>query len=256
MSPVTKKPATLVVQPIRRQTLEVAVLGTTPLILHRMAEKGLHELLFPGGRKTTAARAETLKHEPIEEFRAAAETLPDGPTLLALMSTAFKAAMMTAALDLPGSTKAQIGRLVYVHGEKVPIYGTPRILLSVTRSSDAGRTPDVRSRPILPRWAATLRISYQVPLLTERSIVNLLAGAGQICGVGDWRQEKGKGSYGQYVLTSPNDAEWLSIMGEGRGAQVAAMESPEPYDAQTSELLNWFEDERERRGRNEEEAVA
>jgi len=245
------KATTITVDPIRRKTIELAVLGTRPLILHRMSDKGLRELLFPAGRKTTADRAANLKHDPRAEFRSAAETLADGPTYLAILSTSFKAAMMTAALDLPGSTKAQIGRLVYVHDDRVAIYGHPELLMAVTRSSDKNHTPDVRTRPILSQWACRVRISYVIPLLTEQTIVNLMAAAGSVCGVGDWRQEKGKGSYGQFSLVSPDDKEWLAVMKQGRAAQLAAMEAAEPYDETSRELLAWFDHELGVRGRVE-----
>lgn len=247
----TARSTTIVVEPIRHKTIDLAVIGTRPLILHRMSEKGLRELLFPMGRKTAADKAASLKHDPRAEFRAAADTLPDGPSYLAIMSTAFKAAMMEAAKDLPGSSKAQIGRLVYVHDDKVGIHGLPKLLMAVTRSADMNRTPDVRTRPILPEWACRIRISYVTPLLTEQTIVNLIAAAGIVCGVGDWRQEKGKGSYGQFSLVSPDDKAWLDIMAHGRDEQLAAMATAEPYDDTSRELLSWFDNELGRRGRVE-----
>jgi hypothetical protein len=241
----------IAVESVRTQTIEVGVLGETPLIPHRMADKGLHELLFPRGRKTAADRAISLKHEPLEEYRSAATQLPDGPTSLGILATAFKGAMRTAALDMPGATKAEIGRLVYVEGDYIPIYGTPQIFLSVVRSSDPGRTPDVRTRPILPRWAAVVRIRFVVPILTQKTILNLMAGAGLIAGIGDWRPEKGNGSYGQFRLVNLDDPEFVAVLREGKAEQEAALATPQPYDAESAELLAWFDAERERRGRLE-----
>ena len=242
--------ATIRIERLARATVELNVLGTSPLILHRMADKALHELLLPAGRRNAAERAATLKHDPISEYRAAALTTKEGPTLLCVLSTAFKAALMGAALDLPGATKAKIGRLSWVQGQTVSVYGVPRLFMSVVRSADQARTPDIRTRPIVPRWAARLRINFVVPLLTEQAVVNLLAAAGVTNGIGDWRPERGKGNYGQFEIVNADDPEYLAIVAQGgREAQVAAMASPEPWDDESAELLSWFSDEVVRRGK-------
>lgn len=246
--------ATIVINPVRTQTLHVAIRGTRPLILNRLAEKARRELLLPAGRKTAADRAGSLKHDPLDEFRASPYTLSDedAPTLLAIPASAFKGAMMTAALDLPGTKKTQIGRLLWVEGDLVPIYGTPQVLSAITRSADMNRTPDVRTRAIVPEWAAMIAITFTVPLLNETSVLNLLAAGGQISGVGDWRPEKGKGTYGQFVLTNPDDDDdYARLLGEGRASQEAAMENPLPYNEETGELLAWFDVEVVKRGRRE-----
>ena len=242
----------IVVHPIQTESLTFAVLGTTPIILNRLAEKARRELLLPAGRKTAADKAANLKHDPIVEFRAAPYTLtdPDAPTLLAHMASAFKGAMCTAALDLPGAKKTQIGRLVYVEGQYVPLYGIPDLFMAITRSADINRTPDVRTRAIVDRWAALVTVTYAAPLLNARSITNLLAAAGTICGVGDWRPEKGKGNYGQFTLVDPDDERFQQVIQTGgRAAQEAAMADPHCYDAETEELLGWFDAEIENRGK-------
>jgi hypothetical protein len=246
----TQSGTTIHVQPIRRETVELAVIGLTPIIPRAMSEKAARELLLPSGRKTTADRAASLKHDPIAEFRTAAPIMDndDAPTYLAVSSTAFKGAMMTAALDLPGARKAQIGRLVFVEGEQVPIYGHPKLLMSVVRSADMNRTPDIRTRVIVPTWAARVRVTFVVPAINETSVVNLLSAAGITAGVGDWRAEKGKGDYGQFILTDPKAPDYLALLEIGRSAQIVDMNLAEPYDRDTAELLSWFEAETGKRG--------
>lgn len=232
---------------VERGTLEVCVLGTSPIILNRMSEKARRELLMPKGRKTAVEKATSLRHDPIEEFRASAYRLTDGPTLLAILSTAFKGAMATAALDLPGAKKAQIGRLTYVNGDYVPVYGVPQLSMAIVRSADMNRTPDVRTRAIVPQWAARLSVTYIKPLMRPQAVLNLLAAAGMSIGVGDWRPEKGKGNYGQFEIVGADDDRFLAAMAAGREAQERAMESPTCYDDETTSLLSWFEDERGKR---------
>lgn len=235
---------------VNTQTVTCFVLGRTPLILNRMSEKAKHELLMPKGRKTAVEKATSLKHKPIEEYRASAYTLKDDaqPTLLALLSTAFKGALRSAALDMPGAKKAQIGRLTYVEGEHIGIFGQPKLFMSVTRSADMARTPDIRTRAIVPEWACKVSITFVEPLIRQQAVVNLLAAAGITIGVGDWRPEKGAGNYGQFKLVSSDDPEFKAIIKSGgRKAQIDGLKNPVCYDDETAELLSWFDEELSRR---------
>ena len=229
-------------------SVECCIVGTSPLVLNRMSEKAKHELLMPKGRKNATERATTLKHIPIDEYRASAYTLKDGPTLLALMSTAFKGALRSAALDMPGAKKAQIGRLTYIEGDYVGIYGVPKLFMAIVRSADMNKTPDVRTRAIVPAWACALRVTFVQPLIRAQAVVNLLAAAGITIGVGDGRPEKGAMSYGQFRITTKDDDEFKRILKEGgRKAQQAGLDAPVCYDDETTELLSWFDHERAQR---------
>lgn len=236
---------------VERGTMDFCVLGTSPLIMNRMSQKVWFELLAPKGRKTAADKAATAKHDPVREFRDSSYRIEDSnsPTLLAVMVTAFKRAMATAASDLPGASKAQIGRLVYMPGELQPIFGLPRVFMAVTRAKDINRTPDVRTRAILPEWACRLSVTFTKPLLKEQAVANLLAAAGMSSGIGDWRQEKGSGSFGSFRLCDDTDPDFVRIINtQGREAQVAALEQPEAYNQETAEMLAWFDVEMKRRG--------
>lgn len=241
----------IVIMEVTKGQMDFCVLGTSPLILNRMSQKVWFELLAPKGRKTAAEKASNLKHDPIKEFRDSVYRMedPNAPTVLAFMPSAFKKAIGTAALDMPGAKKAQIGRLVYVQGEMLPIFGVPRLVMSITRSADMNRTPDVRTRAILPEWACRLSIVFTKPILREQSIANLLAAAGFQSGIGDWRQEKGSGSYGSFKLVSADDPDFIRITkSQARAAQQKALDNPEPYNTETSEMLRWFSVEIKRRG--------
>lgn len=236
---------------IETQTVNYCVLGTSPLICNRMSQKGWHELLAPKGKKTTAEKASNMKHNPLQEFRDSPYVMvnPSAPTLLAILPTAFKKAMGTAALDSPGAKKSQIGRLVSVDWDMQPVYGTPRVHMAITRSADMNRTPDVRTRAILPEWACKLRVTFVKPILREKSVTDLLVAAGIQSGVGEWRQEKGSGSFGAFTVVDQSDEKWNRIVStQGRQAQQEAMDNPVAFDAETEELLSWFDVELKRRG--------
>lgn len=241
------KPSEIDILAIRRSSIDAHILGTTPFIFNRMAEKARRELLMPKGRKTRADRAQSLKHVPLDEYRASVHRwrdIDDEPTRLCFPAPGFKGAMMTAALDLPGVSKSEIGRLVWVEGVSISIFGVPQIFMSVVRSADINRTPDIRTRAILPRWACKLTINFVQPKLNGQAMTNLLAAAGVTCGVGDFRQEKGKGSYGQFEICAPDHPEFKSIVESGgRSQQDAALADPQPFDVDTAEMLDWFDAE-------------
>ena len=228
--------------------LELWIEGTTPLIVHAMSAKVMRELLFPKGRKSAASKAQTLKHDPIEEFRDACYVRPGkGPTRLVCPASWFKASLCNAALEVPGAKKAQIGRLVWIEGDKIDLYGVPKLFMAVTRSADMNKTPDVRTRPILPEWACKITIRFVMPTLNEVSITRLMETAGLVMGVGDMRQQKGAGSYGQFHVA---DGEPKAITkAGGLAAQDAALKNPECYDEESAKLLEWFLEERKRRGK-------
>jgi hypothetical protein len=246
----TSREADIFIQEIDRGQMVFCVQGSSPLICNRMSEKAQRELLLPKGRKTAADRAASLKHDPLNEFfNSPYKSLDNNnPTRLQALSSMFKQAMMSAALDLPGAKKAQIGRLLYVEGDRVDLYGIPQLMMSVTRSSDMNRTPDVRTRAILREWACKVTVSFIKPIINETSVANLFSAAGLVAGIGDWRTQKGSGSYGQFRLVGSDEPDFLRIMKYGREAQDKALASPESYDDETESLLSWFQRESVNRG--------
>jgi hypothetical protein len=234
---------------VQTQTIEFYIRGTSPLLYNRVTEKAWRELLLPAPKKNRGERASTLKHNPLEEFRASAYKSPTGPTYLVIPKLNFKAAARNAALDIPGAFKTQIGRLTYVEDGYFPIYGMPYIHMGIVRMADTNRTPDVRTRAILPRWATKIALTIVRPRLTDRGLANLVGMSGVTNGIGDWRQEKGSGSYGQFRIVNADDEEWHAIVATGgRDAQVEAMRDPTAYNEETEELLAWYDVEVRRRG--------
>lgn len=240
---------------LKKDHMTFAVIGTTPIILARMSEKARHELLLPRGRKTAADKATSLKHNPLEEYQASPYTDKEenGPTYLQVLAASFKKAMSGAALDLPGASKSQIGRLLWVEGatsvERVALYGVPQMFMSVTRSADMNKTPDIRTRAIVPKWACYVTVNFVRTLIKEPAVVNLLASAGITQGIGDWRPQKGSGTYGSFEIADKESPEFQHIIKTGgREVQLSAMASPSFYDDETEEMYAWFAKESTSRG--------
>lgn len=243
--PAKKSEATEIVVPtIRQTTVAVPIVGpaegTSGLYCHRMSAKAKRQLMI-GGRKKSAAERLEIKHDPRVEFIDSMYLVENFHEFshVAFPAMAFKQAMGTAALAVPGVRKTDVQRLVFMPDEYVPIYGIPRLRMDIARSSDINRTPDVRTRAYFDQWATQLTIRFSPPL-TSQAIVALLANAGLLCGVGDNRQEKGKGSYGTFKPVGESEMPDALL---DREAQWAAIESPEPANEETAALLAEFDNE-------------
>jgi hypothetical protein len=201
-----------------------------------------------------AERQTHLKHDPLQEYRSSVYRRSDkekGPTRLQFPAAAFKRAAASAALDIPTVAKTKIDRLTWAVGEMVDMYGVPQLYMNVVRSADQARTPDVHTWAILPQWAARVHMRFAMPILSQTIVMRLMAAAGRIIGVGDGRQEKGKMSFGQFVIVNEDDERFQNIIKNGgMAAQDAALEDPMFYDSRTEQWYTWFTAEYEKRARN------
>ena len=234
---------------VERASLTACVLGTSPVILNRVSEKAVRELLYPSPRKTTADKKNFLKHDPLQEYRSSPYVHLSNaePTRLRIKGASFAEALRSVALDIPGSTKTELRRNTSVDGEYVDLFGTPQLFMTGVRNSDRNKTPDIRTRAILPEWACYVTVSCTTPVMNIHTVAQLLAVAGAMRGVGDWRPEKG-GVFGKYELVDEDDARFVEILQSGnRVAQDDALDKPGFYDLDSMELFEWFEGEKERR---------
>ena len=243
--------ATLEIQPLKRGRIKLRMMGTTPLYFNSMSSKAMRDLLIGGGKKTAAQRKE-IKHNPEQEFRDSVYKKPFGETLLCFPAPGVKGAMATAALETDGITKTSVQRSIFLPQTHLQIWGTPQLKIDMVRSADMNKTPDMRTRAYLPRWCAEVDIAYVQPTLSQYSIVSLLTNAGSIVGIGDFRQEKGRGSFGTFdVLTEDSmgdyQKDWDELMKEGRDVQQEALDNPVYADEQTNELMQFLDEERARR---------
>lgn len=246
----TKTEATLQIDALKQGRIRLRLIGTTPMYMNNMSIKAKRDLLLGGGKKTAAEKKE-LKHDPEREFRDSAHKQDFGETLLCFPAPGVKSAMATAALETPGVTKSSVQRLIFLPQQKINVWGKPYLKMDVVRSADMNRTPDIRTRCYLPRWVAEVDIAYVTPTLSAHAIISLLSNAGVVVGLGDFRQEKGRGSYGTFAVAGDDLGDWQSywdgVTQEGRAVQQAALDNPELADADTVELMDILHEERARR---------
>ena len=224
------------------------LLGTTPLIMHRADFKVLQELTLPSQKKNRAGLATTLKHDLIGEFRGSIYLNRNtGPTVTHFPSNAFGKALADAAVDIPGASRSQIQRLASCVSVNVAIYGIPKVFIRMVRLGDMKRTPDIRSRAIFGLWCCEVTFKYAKSLIKDRQVANLMGAAGLICGIGDWRPQRG-GDYGQWSLVNKDNKDIAELMKHcGAKAQMKAITSPTCYDEDSEQLLNWYQAETKKR---------
>jgi len=165
-------------------------------------------------------------------------------------SPAVKGAMATAALETKGTNRTQVGRLVWVKDYSCDLYGVPELFMAIVRSADMNKTPDVRTRAIFREWCLPVTIQFVKPQMSEQAIMQLLSNGGFISGIGDFRQEKGKGNFGQFEVVTEADCKEIVKAG-GLKQQDKAISNPQCFDAESEELMGWFVEEVKVRGKGE-----
>lgn len=236
---------------LKRGRVTLRLIGQTPLYFNSMSVKAKRDLLLGGGKKSAAEKAQ-IKHNPEQEFRDSVYRMKTGPTLLGFPAPGVKGAMATAALETAGLTKTAVNRLIFMPEQRIKVWGKPFLKMDVVRSADMNKTPDIRTRAFLPEWCAEVDIAFVTPRLSVHAIVSLLSNAGAIVGIGDFRQEKGRGSFGTFTVhgTEMDDATaevWKHITRQDRDIQAAALENPEAADDETAVLMEILFHERKKR---------
>ena len=242
---------TTVIHTLKQGKLKIRLIGQTPMYFNSMSAKAMRDLLVGGGRKTAAEKKE-IKHNPEQEFAESMHTQSKGKTLLCFPAAGVKVSMATAALETPGVKATNVKRGIFLPQTNINIWGKPYLKIDVVRSADMNRTPDMRTRAFLPNWCADIEVRYVTPTFGKQSILSMMHNAGMMIGLGDFRQEKGRGAFGTFsVATEQSMGEyqelWDDLMKEGREVQELARDNPECWDEQTAELMQFLQEERLRR---------
>ena len=246
----TVKAMGLSIESLQQTEVSFKIIGTAPLIYNSMSLKAQKTLLM-GAAKKTAAEKKEIKHNPEEEFVDSCYINGTNGSYLSFPSTGIKRGMATAALETAGVTKASINRGIYVVGEHINVWGKPYMNMSIVRSSDINRTPDIRTRAKLPNWCTEVTVRYINPTFSQLDITALLVNAGTLCGLGDWRIEKG-GPMGGYRIVQTKDDQKIFdrlVKEEGDTCQKLALENPEieAHDNMSHELYEAITQERLKR---------
>jgi hypothetical protein len=206
MSEITAVPL-VQISKIDAETLQVPIIGTSPLIVHNFSEKSRRQMLESqqGKKKVKEVR------DPQAEYEAAFYRIADvegGADRYGFPVTAFKAATTGAARFYDKSiTMTALRQFLFMRGVMtkadaqmlVEITGDPEMREDVVRLGGASRSADLRYRPMFPEWSCTLTVTYVKSSIDRNSVLSLIDAGGMGIGIGEWRPEK-RGEYGTYQI--------------------------------------------------------
>ena len=216
----TKKIETVEIKPIEMNTVEVTLIGDTPLIMHAWSEKAKRMMLEAQQGKAKGKKKEVKN--PVDDFIQSmywldgmpdtagkgeeeceelfAQAIQNGARF-GFPVTAFKQAAISAAYRM-GWTKDKMSlRGVFFiesdFGDMAEIVSdTPEMREDMVKIGMG--TADIRYRGEFKNWRTTFRIKYNVNgQYSLENILNILNAGGMVCGVGEWRPER-DGQFGMF----------------------------------------------------------
>jgi hypothetical protein len=195
----------ITINKIGTETLDIPIVGTAPLIVHRFTEKAKRQMLD----KMQGKRKVKEKRDPEDDYQGSFYRQDDGTYGFPVL--AFKSATVSAArffgkeVSMTGlrQTMFFFGTLSKSEGQQlVTIEGTPQMREDVVRIGVSGT--DLRYRPEFLDWATTLRVTYVTSSLSRDSVLSLVDAGGLGVGVGEWRPER-SGNFGTYQVDSTRE---------------------------------------------------
>ena len=213
------------IKPIEMNTVEVTIIGETPLIMHAWSEKA-KRMMLEAQQGKAKAKSKVIRN-PVDEFiqsmywlegkpqygdnaseedcRKAFEKAIKKGAKFGFPATAFKQASTVAAYRL-GWVKNQTGlRGAFFisgdYGDMLEIKSETPIMREDMVKIGMG-TADLRYRGEFRNWQTTFRIQYiSNGEYSLENIINVVNAGGTICGVGEWRPER-DGAFGRYHIAA------------------------------------------------------
>jgi hypothetical protein len=195
-------PSKIAIPKINRASLNVPIIGDTPLICHRFEEKARKAIRDKVTSEVVGRKKPKTPRKPEEEWLATLYKHPDGGW--GFPSTAFKSACVDAARLIDGITMTAVRQMFYIKHELVKIVGEPAMREDMVRVGGKGPgtgSADIRWRGYFEEWSAVLEVEFLRDHITQDEIVNLINHAGATVGVGEWRLQKG-GNFGLFRVAA------------------------------------------------------
>lgn len=176
--------------PMQLETIEVTLVGDSPLLCHKFSEKARKEMEDKNMGKAKQAKP---PRNPEQEYESSIYRDDGGNPCFP--ASAFKRAAVDACSHISGITKVEARGGFHVIGNLVRIDGEPEMQTDIVRIGMGTSTN--RYRAVFKSWSVTLKIRFNSSVLTLEEITNLLSVAGFAIGVGEWRPQK-NGSHGMW----------------------------------------------------------
>lgn len=191
---------TIVIPKPKIRTVQIPIVGTTPLIMHKWSEKAIQMIKDKQGKKASGPKA---AKDPEAEYNGARYVSVDGWD--GVQAVAFKAAMVGACRQTDKAISMTLAqRLFFIVADGVDdrdnglirIIGEPKMHEAMVRVGMG--VADIRYRPIYSPWSATLTVRFNAGMISDEQLFNLVQLAGLSEGVGEWRPSAPKSATGTY----------------------------------------------------------
>lgn len=214
------------IRPMELNTIELTIVGTSPLIVHAWSEKAKREMLDKQQKK--AAKAKHVVKVPVNDFMNSLYWLDGKPedgvdddeaernweasrdsARFGFPVTGIKQSVITGAgrggLDvkmtelrgsffLAGATDAATSDLAEIVG------GAPEMREDMVKVGGMSKTADIRYRGEFREWSIPLRMTYNANgKYSLEQLINCFSVGGFVTGIGEWRPER-DGQFGMYRL--------------------------------------------------------
>jgi len=183
----------IVLSPPKVETVNVEVIGTSPLICRNWSQTQKDLMLAKQTKRACKARE---AKKPERDYEESLYRHPQGG--YGFPAVAFKAAAVRAGTYAEMKMTFLRGAF-HVSGEMVKLNGQPSMREDMVRLQ--GKVADIRYRGQFAEWSAVVPIQVNVSVLSIEQLANLLVIAGFAVGVGEWRPEK-NGQYGRFDVGS------------------------------------------------------
>jgi len=222
-----KKAVAIDIKPLEIEVVELAIVGTTPLITHCWSEKAKRQMLEKQQKKATKAKHDVKV--PVNDFIDSMYWLTEKPVQgdtdeesEEIFEAAIKAGAkfgfrvdgikksivmgakrggldvvgteLKASFFLRGATELSTFEFAEIVGD------APLMREDMVRVGGMSKTADIRYRAMFENWKIPLHLEYNKNgKYSLEQIVNCVNMGGFACGIGEWRPEK-DGQFGMYRL--------------------------------------------------------
>ena len=207
MAAAAKKTGEVEILPRNQKSIEIFIIGMTPLITHAWSEKAKRMMRDKQMGKAVPKKS---PKDPEEDFKSAMYLTSDG--VCGYPASGLKAAIVTAARKTGGIPMTQLKVSIFVEADDpftglLKIYGKHKPIMREDMVRLETGVADIRYRPEFREWIIKIRVTFDANILTEEQVVNLIDSAGD-GGIGEWRASSPKsysGDMGRFRVRTNED---------------------------------------------------
>lgn len=196
-----QQPTTIELPPLDIRTVQLTVVGDSPLIMNKWSEKAKQAMR---DAQTKQARAQREAKDPHQCYLDSIHRCADGRP--GMPGVCFKAAAVRSAKGMPGMSMTDARQWFHVVEDMVPVEGDHQMREDMVRNANG--VADIRYRAEFPAWRATFTVRYNASMVSAAQVVQLFNIAGFGNGIGEWRPQKHPtGSYGLFHVATSGELE-------------------------------------------------